>query len=130
MKLLAKSVYLMIILALGAAQGGVFIESMTCLKSGSKSIAVNSRINCCDAEQSSSPTGIFRGCCCLHETTFIEQENDLVHTVPSISIPVSAIIPATSIVSVEEVAKVVEADHRNRPPPAQSVQSLYCVYRI
>jgi hypothetical protein len=117
-------------LALGAAQGGVFIESMTCLKSGSKSIAVNSRINCCDAEQSSSPTGIYKGCCCLHETTFVEQENDLLHTVPAIAIPVSAIIPATSIVPVEEETKAIVADLRNRPPPAESVQNLYCVYRI
>ena len=130
MKLLAKSIYLMIILALGAAQGGVFIESMTCLKSGSKSISVNSRINCCDAEQSSSPTGIYKGCCCLHETTFVEQENDLVHTVPSIAIPVSAIIPATSIVTVEEEPKANAADLRNRPPPTESVQNLFCVYRI
>lgn len=130
MKLLARSVYLMVILALGAAQGGVFIESMTCLKSGSKSIAVNSRINCCDAEQGSSPSGIYKGCCCLHETAFVEQENDVVHTVPSVIIPVSVVIPATSIVLVEEVANVIEADHRNRPPPAESVQNLFCVYRI
>ena len=120
----------MLILAMGAAQGGVFIESMTCLKSGSKSISVNSRINCCDNEQSSSRSGIYKGCCCLHETTFVEQDNELVHTVPAIDIPESSSLPLPLIIEIEKEDHTVFADLRNRPPPEESLQNLYCVYRI
>ena len=130
MKLLARSIYLLILIALGAAQGGVFIESMTCLKSGSKSIAVNSRINCCDSEQSSSPTGIYTGCCCLHETTFVEQDSELVHPVPAIDIPQSNTFTVPSIIEIENEARTVFAELRNRPPPEESLQNLYCVYQI
>jgi hypothetical protein len=129
-KLLGRSIYLFILLVLGVSQGGVFIESMTCLKSGSKSISVNSRINCCDAETSSSPTGIYKGCCCLHETTFVEQDNELVHTAPAINIPVSAPLTVHSIIEIENEDHTLFTDLRNRPPPEESFQNLYCVYRI
>ena len=130
MKLLVRSIYLMILIALGVSQGGVFIESMTCLKSGSQSIAINSRINCCDNETSNSPSGIYRGCCCLHETNFVEQDNELVHTVPAINIPISASLIVPSIVEIEGKNHAVFANLRNRPPPEESIQNLYCVYRI
>lgn len=130
MKLLARSIYLFAIIALGIAQGGVFIESMTCLKSGSQTIAINSRINCCDAETSSSPSGIYMGCCCLHETTFVEQDNELVHTIPSIDITLNSAVIIPSVVEIESDYRTQFADLRNRPPPKESFQNLYCIYRI
>ena len=130
MKLLVRSVYVVVLFALGVAQGGMFIESMTCLKSGSKSIAVNSRINCCETENSSSTTGIYKGCCCLHETTFVEQESEVVHTVPAIDIPSESIAYTPSIIEIESPVNGWFADLRNRPPPKESVQNLFCVYRI
>lgn len=130
MKLFARSIYLFALVALGVSQGGVFIESMTCLKSGSQSIAINSRINCCDKETSNSPTGIYQGCCCLHETTFVEQDNELVHTVPAIEIPGSASFTFPSIIEIDSEDHKQFADLRNRPPPEESFQNLYCVYRI
>jgi hypothetical protein len=130
MKLLARSIYLLIIIALGVSQGGIFIESMTCLKSGSQSISINSRINCCEDEKSSSPTGIYMGCCCLHETSFLQQDNELAHTVSVIDFPQNSanIIPA--IIEIKDEGYAQFADLRNRPPPKESFQRLYCVYRI
>ena len=130
MKLLAKSIYLLIIIALGVSQGGIFIESMTCLKSGSQSISINSRINCCEDEKSSSPTGIYMGCCCLHETSFLQQDNELAHTVPVIDFPQNSanIIPA--IIEIKEEVYTQFLELRNRPPTEESLQNIYCVYQI
>ena len=131
MKLLARFIYLVMLTALGVSQGGVFIESMTCLKSGSQSIAINSRINCCDAETSSSPSGIYMGCCCLHETTFVEQANELLHTIPTIDLNLNSaegIIPTT--IEIAHKGYTLFTDLHYRPPPKESFQNLYCVYRI
>jgi hypothetical protein len=130
MKLLARSIYLLIIIALGVSQGGIFIESMTCLKSGSQSISINSRINCCEDEKSSSPTGIYMGCCCLHETSFLQQDNELAHTVPVIDFPQNSanIIPA--IIEIKEEVYTQFLELRNRHPTEESLQNIYCVYQI